>query len=518
MSWRKNVFSYLMWAVYTIMAGTAMIGIGNIFCDDMRLPAYCGAVSAVLLTAAAGGFALLLHRFAPRLKACFQKRKKMRVAAEAALVTVLFALGIMFRVQGLRGVEETSPYYELAEVAMGQDMSRIAHGAVYIYVRALHFIFLFLGNHFVFGIMAQMVFQGIAALLLYFQVRKYVGHIAALVVAGFFTCAPFMVRGGLTLSPDVMYLCLFAVAGAVVAAGCGHGYGYKNGTAGRKPAPPFFILAGIVSSVMAYLDVAGMLLLLFSVGMIFCVDRELSGLGRKAVSCLCCVLGFVFGFAGCALADSLAGGKSFGSVLQVWLQLYLPEDFRLSATVGMPDSRVEILLLLGLMALGIYSFWFEKKRERLTVYMSATCAVIFADCFGIFTAEMPGTLFLYLLFVIMAGISLEQCFSGGEALRTQTAQAEAAEPEADASFGSAVENQKNQEDPKNSEKQINQEGQKVQEQSKNEPDALADKEPEEKTEKNEIRYLENPLPLPKKHEKKVLDYDHPVADDDDFDI
>lgn len=33
-----------------------------------------------------------------------------------------------------------------------------------------------------------------------------------------------------------------------------------------------------------------------------------------------------------------------------------------------------------------------------------------------------------------------------------------------------------------------------------------------------IHYIENPLPLPKKREHKVLDYDYEVADDDDFDI
>ena len=45
----------------------------------------------------------------------------------------------------------------------------------------------------------------------------------------------------------------------------------------------------------------------------------------------------------------------------------------------------------------------------------------------------------------------------------------------------------------------------------------------------EVRYLENPMPLPKKHVKRVLDYglkstaedddfDFSVAEDDDFDI
>ncbi len=484
MSWKKNVFSYLLWAFYTVMVGTCMAGIGNVFCGD-DLPSYCGAVSAVILIAALGGAAFLLHRYAPGLKAYAHKRKKLRLAAEAGILTVLLVLGTIFRVAGLQDAEGTSLYYEAAEVKMGQDMPQIAHGAVHIYVWLLHLVFLFLGNRFALGIILQMAFQCIAALLLYYQIRKYIGLIAALTAAGFFTCAPYMVQGGLTLSPDMLYLCLLTAAWSIVAAVCGHGMG--DGITGRKPAPFFYILAGIVSSVTAYLDVAGVLVLMFTVGMIFCVDRELSGLDRKKVPCLCCAFGFVFGFAGCAAVDSLASGKSFGSVLQVWFQLYTPEKFLLSATAGMRDSRMESLVLVGLMALGIYSFWFDKKRERLAMYMSASCAVIFAGCFGIFTSEMPGTLFLYLLFVIMAGIGLQQCFNGEEAPGTQTAQEEGVEQE-------------------------------LQEQAKNKPDALGGKEPEEKEEKREIRYIENPLPLPKKHEKKVLDFDYPVADDDDFDI
>lgn len=542
MSWRKSVFSCLSWAVYTIMAGTVLAGIGNIFCSDMHLPSYCGAVFAAVLAAALGGTAFLLRRFAKKLTVYNQERRRGRLAAEAVIVVILFALGILFRAAGFQDAEEVSAYYDMAEVAMERNMPETAHGAVRVYVWTLHLVFIFLGNHFVLGIIAQMIFQGIAALSLYFLIRKYIGVIAALTVTGFFACAPYMVQSGLILSPDVMYLCLLAASGAAAAACCDRRC--EDGAAGRKSGPFFLILAGIISAVMAYLDVAGVLVLLFSAAMIFRVDRELQGLDKKILSALCCVLGFVLGFMCCAAVDSLAGGKSFGSVLQAWFQMYRPEDFRLTVTAGMRDSRVESLILIGVMTIGIYSFWFDRKRERLTVYMAASCAVILAGCFGIFTPEMPGTLLLYLLFVLMAGIGLQQCFGckealflqnmraeadvrkAAEALEAGAAQAETAVRET-VTAGSLNESQRGQEASenraspekqearKNYEKQISQERQTMLEQPKKDPDALAGQETEEK---KEIRYLENPLPLPKKHEKKVLDYDYPVADDDDFDI
>ena len=590
MSWRKNVLSYLLWTVYTIMVGIALAGIGNIFCDDMRLPAFCGALFAVFLAAALGGAAFLLHRSAPGLIAGFQKTKAARVSAEAVPVVIMLVLGVILRVEGLQDAEQTAVYYDMAEVTMGQGMPQIAHGAVHVYVFMLHLMFLFLGNHYALGIIAQMIFQGIAALLLYFLIRRYIGVVTALVFAGFVSCAPYMVQEGLVLSPDMLYLCLLSAAGALLA---GFWNGYGGGTAGRRPAPLLFVLAGIVCSAPAYLDVAGVLLLFLAVGLIFCVNRG-RGAGGKAVSALCCVLGFAFGFAGCAWADSLASEKSLGSVLQVWFRLYRPENFRLYATAGMRDYRMESLVLLGLMALGICSFWFSKEKERLAVYMLAALAVIFADGFGIFTEEMPGTLFLYLLFVIMAGIGLQQCFESGEPGNVRNRQAKKAvfwkkaaesrrsqanrqelinlenwpelisqesrenkqdmmilesreEPisleslwnsEVQEGGGSREDMMilKNREEPislqslwnsevqegrgnqrimENCGKQTDQGRKNVQEQPETSGDASNVREPEGK---KEIRFLENPLPLPRKHEKRVLDYDYQVADEDDFDI
>lgn len=518
MSWRRNAFSYLLWVFYTIMVGTFMVGIGNIFCGE-GMPAYGGALFAAVFMAAVGGAAFLLHRFAPGLKAFFFRKKRLCLTMEAVSLTLLFLLGAAFRAAGFREMEENAIYYGLAEVTIGQDILPIDHGAVHAYVRMLHLIFIFLGNHYVLGIVVQIFFQCIAAMLLYYLIRKYVGLLAALTAAGFLACAPYMVQEGLTLSPAMLYLCLLAAAGVLITAACG------------KFEPFLLIFAGIVSSVTAYLDVAGVALLMFTVGMVLCADRKLSGKSRKAVSCLCCVLGFVCGFAGCVAMASLAGGKGFGGVLQGWFRLYAHEAFLVPAAVGIGDSRVESLVLIGLMAFGVYSFWMEEKKGRFAVSMSVTCAVIIADCFGIFTSEMPGTLYLYLLFVILAGIGIQQCFGCKEELKVQAAQG-GDEEQAAVSVETAVDNrkaEKEQEAGENSEIQADWGRQEVKESFENNSDTAADKKTEklteEKTEektdttaKKEIHYLENPLPLPKKHEKKVLDYDYPVADDDDFDI
>ena len=63
------------------------------------------------------------------------------------------------------------------------------------------------------------------------------------------------------------------------------------------------------------------------------------------------------------------------------------------------------------MAFGLFSFWGDKKEERMSVWVLGAVGVAAAECWGIFTEEQPGAFFLYLLVVMLAGIGFGQCFS-----------------------------------------------------------------------------------------------------------
>ncbi len=520
MSWKKNAFSHLLWLVYTVLTGFAMVGVGSAFCADHNYPSYFGAAFAVILAAFLGGAAFLLRFLAGRLRAFFEPRKGVGMAAETTLAVVLLVAGLILRIAGLQDAEENSVYYDLAEVRLGQNLPPMPHVAAYVYVQLLHVFFVLMGNRFILGILFQFVLQCAAALLLFFRVRKSVGPIAALVVLGFFACAPFMVQAGLVLSPEMMYLCLFAAAMSAAAAGQGE----------RLALAPF-IFAGAVSAMMSYIDVAGALLFLFSLSLVFCVRREQSGPGRKAAAALCCVLGFFVCFAGFILMDAQVSGNPAVIVLRAWTLLYQPEPFSLSAVSGILNLRGELPALLALMTLGVFSYWFDRRRERLSVCMLSAGAVFLAMAFGIFTAEMPGVVYLYLLLALMAGVGLEQCLTAGARVEAGAPQkracaglgeiaAEEKKTEKNAAEEDGMEEDKT---AKNRTEENVKEGEAVDEKKNTETSSqpaasgALPGQPDEAPHK-EIQYLENPLPLPKKHEKKVLDYDYPVADDDDFDI
>lgn len=521
MSWKKNIFYCLLWSFYTVAVLYATADMSGAVCSSQNIPYYCGLLLAAVMAALLRGVASGLHRLAPGLTAFFSKRIGLRLTVQAALFVMFLTAGFVFRAENLESVTEAGLYYEIAEVAVDKSIPQIAHGAVYLYVWLLHLVFLFLGNNYIYGIILQMLLQGIAAVLLFFLVRKHIGALAAFVMLGFLTCAPSMIRGGLTLSPDMLYLCLWAVAAGCVA-GCG-----------KKQAPSPFLFAGMVSALLFYLDVAGALVFLLA---FWTALRMRSWSRRRAAACLCCVVGFGVGFAGCVLADAYISQKDLAAVLYAWGRLYQPGSFRLPVTVDHWDTLGEGLVLLELLVLGIYSFWFAVKRERLAACMLAVCAVTLALCFGVFTPEMPGTSVLYLLLILMAGIALEQCFSRRE-WKPKRVRKRAVVSEEPARKEEEIALQQEEEENETAEFHFmpvdsaeapgGQEGtaedgapKAAEGRQAEAPDGGTEISGggEAQTPKQEIKYIENPLPLPKKHVKKTLDYDFPVAEDDDFDF
>ncbi|MGN0166752.1 MAG: hypothetical protein ACI4AB_01805 [Acetatifactor sp.] len=469
MSWKKNVFSYFIWLVYTLITGVALVCVIGGVAGGMET----GLAGAAAVLLVAGILVFLLYRFAPKYSYCHNEKNTVKGVAEAAIAVVLLAVGLILRIRGLDGAGQVNAYYEMAEVASGRVIPRIVHGAVYFYVQILHTVFYFLGNKFTAGIGLQIILQYGAALMLYYTMRHLAGHIAALITLAFVMCSPYMVNSALILSPEMFYLLFFMAALTWVAAE--HMVRFQ---------PSEFLFLGIVISVVTFMDVAGLLLFAFVIAVVCDARKENLNWDRKMSAMVLCFFGLVVGFAACVFLDAGISGKSASGVFFAWLSLYCPEGFRLPVTLSDAGSAPEWVLLPGVMALGIFSFWCDKKRERMGVYTVGVCIVLVASFFGVFTDEMPGNLWLFLLFTMLAGISVEECFRElPKALAGQGRQEERR----------PVEQVKSQ---------VKQEG-------KNE---LAETQ-------RKVNYIENPLPLPRKHEKRVLDYAFDTKkNEDDFDI
>ena len=510
MSWKKNVFSYLLWVFYAVAAEVGLVCLADAVCDSMGVEIYIGTITCALYILAAGAGVFLIHRFAPKYSETDGKRHSMRRLVEAAVTLILLTIGFVLRIRGVSDAGEGSAYYELAAVVSEEEIPQVTHGAVYFYIRMLRGLFYFLGNKLMAAVWVQILIQLGAMLILYFAARRLAGNVAATVMLAFSMFSSYLIGEASGLSPAMMYLFLWAAALLIIAT-----------IARVKQSLWGFLPVGIVIAFVSYLDVAGFLLLFIAAAVIFCEEEEGAGNGRRYKCLMLCLAGVGVGFAGCMLADSAMSGKNFTEVLDAWFRLYRPQEFRLPVSMDgvgtMAEAMTGYIILFCVLTLGMYSFWRNRRSDHMKAWILLLIVLVFAGCFGVFTEEIPMGIYMYLLLAMMAGIAVEECV---REIRPEPAAAPLMPAKADVqkSVETVVQNGGDAAALSGREAAP----QPLQEQG--------EKSGEDRTKQAKpVKFIENPLPLPKKHVKRKLDYgvavpkgkddfDLRVDDADDFDI
>lgn len=515
MSWKKSIFSYVMWLLHTLLAATALVilirALGVVSGGEMHTVLTVAAAVGLV----AGMVVALLHMFVGGRLSTSVSGFSTRLLLEAVSAVLLLVLGLVLRLKGLPAAGEQVMYFEAARVVEGQAIPQVVHGATYIYLLLLRGFFLFLGNKFSVGIWLQIVLQLVTALLLFFGVRKLAGSVAALVSLFFFSCSGFAVSEAVLLSPRALFLLLFVV-GLNMLCACKR----------DRLSPFLFFLCGLWMGVIGNLDVSGLLLAVFGIAIALSEWEIKPGGLRRTAAIALFFAGGAFGFGGAVWADAIISGKSVYSVVSAWLELYWPEAFQFSLGVNSNISFWGILIVV-LVICGVYSFWCDRSHERLSVWAAAFWVTAAAECFRIFVEELPGTMYLYLFFAVLAGVSVQECFMKEQT--GLTAENTVAPVKADGVKALKGET----EDLTVREKTMQEKKDSISVEEKAEQEKKEDA-AEKGTattpgEKKHTRFIENPLPLPKPHQKKVLDYDrhppagkehydYPVDDNDDFDI
>ncbi|MCM1541265.1 MAG: glycosyltransferase family 39 protein [Blautia sp.] len=501
MSWKRNAFSCLMWLSYLLMVGPAVIFTGRALCDSLGMAAWFGIAIPAACLLVTGIIVFLLHRLAAGLDAGFRNMGKSLAWMERILILVLFAAGLFLRVTQMRPdsfAPAGAAYLERAYISGdGQGFPRVFHTASQLYIQALRLCFRLLGNKAAAAVWLQVGLQVSAVALLYAAVRKMAGRFPAAMTAALFMLSPYMIQKSLEPSPEMLYMLLFSMALLFAAQGVERPRGWG-----------FWLVGGIMAAALCYLDVEGFLLLPLMCGVIV-IKRQEAGGGIFRGLCGC-MAGGLLGAAGCLLGDALIGGKPVAELIRMWVGLYRWtgfyrwKDVLLFVTLSDSDALWPVLLVLWFMAWGIFSFWCGKKTERFTAWIFCLNAAILLRFMGIFTGNMDGSCFIFFFSAVLAGLGIRESMAfhaedmeeetveenGGTDIKGGMPDSDITE-EAEAAGGENTETAGQPENPR-------------------------------------VKFLENPLPLPKKHEKRVMDYqldpgtelggyDVFVADDDDFD-
>ena len=255
----------------------------------------------------------------------------------------------------------------------------------------------------------------------------------------------------------------------------------------------YTVLLGMSVGFICYVDVSGLILLL----LLTCLCWVNRGIGKSAfwfLRYVIIVVAALAAFAVILFADGMLSGTSFARVWNAWFATY--GSAKPVLDVLKTSGRTDFLWLPALGCIGLFSFWRRTRHDVFSPYV----LMIFGlgvMCFGGITVEnMDGT---YLLFVLLAGlasVSVTELFHRNAKMYYRH-KAEALN--SDIAF--EVYDEKTE---------------------------MMDMEKKNTVAQNE-QMIENPLPVPKKRERKVMDYafepqgiqmvyDIRVSDKDDFDI
>lgn len=502
MNWKKNVFSYILWVVYTAAVSVGVLGLSASVCYRIGYPMEYGIAITIGYLVIVGLLVLGVRKLWRRYGIPFDFEGNMAVrVAEGLFVVLLLFLGIYLRTNLVlltSGSVDGMIYYEAAVVTAGKGVPQVVHGATYLYLGLLHLIFIFMGNKLAAAVMLQIVLQILVAIVLYMAVRKLAGTLAGIFTTAFLMISPYMVGSVLELSPAFLYLLLYMIAllgvGAILQKNSGN--------------PLWYVVAGIFVGIVSYLDIFGITLFLF-LGAVFMVERDYqeSMCNSRLATFLFGVLGVVAGFLGAIGVDTISCGKSFFGVLTAWMEIYQPVALGLAASTEASGAYGDVAILFGVLAIGIFSFWCRKRYERQGIWIAVTTALMGLQCFQMMVQNAGSQIYIYIFMAILAGIGLEAVFVVDR-------------PRVSAETVTNALQQEEQED----DMEIIHEG--TAEVREEVPEEVSVETP---AETRKVQLLENPLPLPKKHVSKEMsyrisevkedsNYDYDVADDDDYDI
>lgn len=478
MIYRKNWFDYVLWAVYAGICVMLLAYVGNHI-----YAFYVGAPLAKLGTFLPFPLILCLY---PGIRLVSQAiRKRYHCSAhtaamtESLVVSVSFVFGLILRLrEGILMVPAIEPgeYYEMAVVKAGMESPAFAHGMSDLFVRCLRVVFAFLGNSMMAAILFQIFLQLLAMLCAYVAVRKAASRFTACMVLLLLAFSDVFISKIYVIDPECMLL-------AVLLAGLCLVFAFVkaslSGTGGFGSLPGAAFL-GIVLGLLFYLEGGTLLLLLFLAGLFTGKKSDDVCRKRLAGSLLVILAGIVAGYLGVIGIDASLSGVSFNQGLMSWITPYLSmgKGARIFSVIGMAYPFFALLFLLA----SFLGFEFIRGgREQDFSLWLLPCILVSPVFLMDFSIVGFGGVALF-FWSVMAALGLKNAMFGGQA---EALKEKIEEINASVAPFPAV----------------------------SEPAAVSKpvsaSVPEEKP-----RFLENPLPLPKKHVRREMDYDYEVAEAD----
>lgn len=509
MIWKKTWFSYGVWGIYSAVVSMAF-ALGIL----LYVPKGSNPYLAVLLVCLFFLLMTLLFFLSQTLVINFGGKGKLKRKAAILLETFVIlaalaggcVLGAGFVEQAQPELLQQSEYLTGSFVGGTITVSESVYGVRIFYLYVLRALFIFVGNHVVAALWLQLLLYMAGSFLLYRGVRRLSGKTAGVFAFAVLMTVPFWIEAKEAITPLWLEFFLFGTGFYLTAVFLGKRRNLEfAGERGRGRRFLDYLAAVLLGLFMAFVIYAGPSgLLLTALGLSVLWSLPECGKTRTYPSRLPLAFLLLGGIAAgllllCLGEACICKETLFQAVGTKW-RLYGMQaglNFPLNFT---DRESVAFSVFAGGMFWGIFRFFFEPGEDSLSgifFFFLAAAGVRTAGLFAPDEKEIWPLLVMSVCAAVCIGRSLTPL--------------DVSKPEKTAEEYGLKENGKAvKEEPANEKRTA-------------EKALPPQKKPEiqdkpESTDKPVVKYLENPLPGPKKHVPKTMDYDIAISDDDDFDL
>lgn len=509
MTYRRTWFSCVLWLMYTLLCIVLIAADGDIWIQYL---AGIGDISPMIIYGLLVIPVTVLYWIIRSAATWIRKKRVWKKHAVAMLECVVFLLimaGALFiRIISLNYAaaelaelgsfninilpESSLEYYNMAVVSCDGFAAPMDYGISDLYVMLLTAVLSFLGNREVSAIFLQIILQMIGIILVYAATRKLAGRLPACVAILYLACSKACLGMLVYFGPEWLFFVLYMI-GMLISVSF-----VKSYCANRIPKPLAVIGAALIGALvggLAYLDLSAASILI--VILIAAVGKKnyrenLPVRSFAGVSVMVILLSFLASAAvwfGAMAAMSHIGGT------------YLADDVRNRVWACFDNSffftgrnpYIYDIYMIGTLivpASFLVFEYFRSGKEQNYMPWIVLCLLAAPTPLTVYGEHGFGILSLY-IWAVLAGLGLQNAVFGGstKVMKAMIEEINIAAEETEETV------------------QIKQTA----------GTETATGTPKEKKMENQTvkpQYIENPLPLPRRHEKREMDYQYDVKEKD----
>ena len=497
MSWKKNGLSIILWAAFLLGSSAALI----YYCYDTFQ--MWGYTNSACLISGIGVWLILLFLFLIiRIlgKSLYERVQPISPVILSVLEGIFFvgilAAGIGIRIYNIQYAGEEASYFDMAQVTENSTIPKMVHGGSYIYLHLLRGLFLLVGNKWMAGIWLQIALQAVAASLLYLAVSQIGTRVSGLTILAAIMFMPSEILRGLTYSPDMMYLCVYAIGLVCVASFLSK---YAEGEMESPYDVIILVFSGAWIAFVCYLDVSGITLPVMAAGVLWlCRYKSEKKCANVWLGLGVLISAAILFFIGYLALYGYSCGKNIADIWNDLIRFYSVKGTDELFWMGESGFLASIILFGG-MVFASFAYWSHRKSEKLSPWICAGLLLCVMEFFHIPSAQLDSFALMAYVAAILGGIGISESISFGK--------------EAEYELAASGEREKEQEE----------------ETMQDEEKVPGEMEFVDLGETKKPKFIENPLPLPKKHVRKTMEYgfipeedmmhyDIEVDENDDYDI